>query len=161
MNPQEQAAAASSAVDRETEIALGNPLLNLQAALGQSPSAGPASPAPSSRAASTAGGSSSFAVKRRWDDDLIFKNQASGQDLDGKGKKEFVNDLLRTEFHRESTGSGDVGCRARVFKSKGAAQANSWPSLSSRQGKEVSAAGYLGRSVFARCGGPFGGIPFM
>jgi len=39
-------------------------------------------------------GSSSFGVKRRWDDDVIFKNQARG--VSETPKKEFVNDLLRT-----------------------------------------------------------------
>jgi len=92
---QEREAAASASVSREAEIATGNPLLNLQAALGQAPT----SPGSSvSGRTSTAG---SFAVKRRWDDDLIFKNQASGIDIDGKPKKEFVNDLLRTDFHRK------------------------------------------------------------
>ncbi|WWC62899.1 uncharacterized protein I303_105497 [Kwoniella dejecticola CBS 10117] len=92
---QDAEVASSAAVDREAQIALGNPLLNLQAALGQSPS----SPAPSTPA-STMGGGGSFAVKRRWDDDLIFKNQASG--LNDKPKKgEFVNDLLRSEFHKK------------------------------------------------------------
>ncbi|WWC96490.1 hypothetical protein V866_003358 [Kwoniella sp. B9012] len=85
--------AASSAQSREAEIALGNPLLNLQAALGQSPS----SPSSTPGSTTTAG---SFTVKRRWDDDLIFKNQASG--LNDKPKKtEFVNDLLRSEFHKK------------------------------------------------------------
>jgi protein CWC15 len=65
-------------------------LLNLQNALGQS------EPAPSATSSATA----SFSVKRRWDDDLIFKNQAAG--LDDKPKKgEFVNDLLRSEFHKK------------------------------------------------------------
>lgn len=30
-----------------------------------------------------------FGVKRRWDDDVIFRNQARG--TEGKDKKEFVN----------------------------------------------------------------------
>lgn len=59
---------------------MGNPLLNLQAAM-----AGNATPG----GASTASGGS-FGVKRRWDDDVIFKNQAN----DEKPRKEFVNDLL-------------------------------------------------------------------
>jgi protein CWC15 len=42
--------------------------------------------------------SSSFGVKRRWDDDVIFKNQARG--TNETPKREFVNDLLRTEFHK-------------------------------------------------------------
>lgn len=41
---------------------------------------------------------SDFNVKRRWDDDVIFKNQARG--TDDKKKKEFVNDLLRSDFHK-------------------------------------------------------------
>lgn len=90
---QDAEASAASAASREQEIATGNPLLNLQAALGQTPST-PGTPA--STTASTAG----FTVKRRWDDDLIFKNQAAG--VDEKGKKgEFVNDLLRSEFHKK------------------------------------------------------------
>ncbi|KAI8889070.1 Cwf15/Cwc15 cell cycle control protein [Backusella circina FSU 941] len=39
-----------------------------------------------------------FSVKRRWDDDVIFKNQARG--IDDKPKKRFVNDMLRSDFHR-------------------------------------------------------------
>ncbi|KAJ2159244.1 complexed with cef1p [Coemansia sp. RSA 552] len=39
-----------------------------------------------------------FSVKRRWDDDVVFRNQA--QD-DGKPKKRFINDMLRSDFHRK------------------------------------------------------------
>lgn len=56
---------------REESIALGNPLLNPKA----------------------------FNVKRRWDDDVVFKNQARGTEQ--KGGKEFVNDLLRSDFHKK------------------------------------------------------------
>ncbi|OAQ87184.1 Cwf15/Cwc15 cell cycle control protein [Purpureocillium lilacinum] len=70
---------------RERHIAYGNPLLNKQ----------------------------DFTMKRRWDDDVVFKNQARGTEDKGK-KKEFVNvsvppaslakhmplDLLRSDFHR-------------------------------------------------------------
>ncbi|PNY26507.1 Pre-mRNA-splicing factor cwc15 [Tolypocladium capitatum] len=56
---------------RERGIAYGNPLLNKQ----------------------------DFTMKRRWDDDVVFKNQARGTEEKGK-KKEFVNDLLRSDFHR-------------------------------------------------------------
>lgn len=64
--------------------------MNLQAALGTATD----SPRATTSIAST------FAVKRRWDDDLIFKNQAVG--IDDKPKKgEFVNDLLRSEFHKK------------------------------------------------------------
>ena len=72
---QEAEASAAKARDRDEEIATGNPLLNLQAALGQTPGT----------PASTAGSTATFAVKRRWDDDLIFKNQASG--VNDKPKK--------------------------------------------------------------------------
>ncbi|KAJ3193289.1 hypothetical protein HK101_005085 [Irineochytrium annulatum] len=40
-----------------------------------------------------------FSVKRRWDDDVVFKNQAKGQDE--APKKRFINDLLRSDFHRK------------------------------------------------------------
>ncbi|KZV96733.1 Cwf15/Cwc15 cell cycle control protein [Exidia glandulosa HHB12029] len=83
---QEAQANALSQADREMEIATANPLLNLAAALGQ------ANPGLSTNAPGT------FAVKRRWDDDLIFKNQAVNSD---KPSGQFVNDLLRTEFHRK------------------------------------------------------------
>ncbi|KAG6041541.1 complexed with cef1p [Claviceps citrina] len=56
---------------RERDIALGNPLLNKP----------------------------DFTIKRRWDDDVVFKNQARGTEERGK-KKEFVNDMLRSDFHR-------------------------------------------------------------
>jgi protein CWC15 len=57
---------AAEEAEREHDIALGNPLLN----------------------------KSDFNVKRRWDDDVIFKNQARG--TEDKRKKEFVN-VRRTE----------------------------------------------------------------
>ncbi|KKY20839.1 putative cwf15 cwc15 cell cycle control family protein [Phaeomoniella chlamydospora] len=62
--------AAKEQEQREVDIALGNPLLNPKA----------------------------FNVQRRWDDDVVFKNQARGTEQ--KGKKEFVNDLLRSDFHK-------------------------------------------------------------
>lgn len=40
-----------------------------------------------------------FKVKRRWDDDVVFKNCARG-DLDSKDKP-FINDALRSEFHKK------------------------------------------------------------
>ncbi|EIW67575.1 hypothetical protein TREMEDRAFT_33472 [Tremella mesenterica DSM 1558] len=84
---QEAESSAKQTASREAEIATGNPLLNLQAALGQTPST------PGST-------TTTFAVKRRWDDDVIFKNQAAG--VSDKPKKgEFVNDLLRSEFHKK------------------------------------------------------------
>jgi len=58
---QEKERAAAEEEEREKDIALGNPLLNKV----------------------------DFNIKRRWDDDVVFKNQARG--TDDKGKKEFVN----------------------------------------------------------------------
>jgi len=78
---------AQQAADREAQLATSNPLLNLAAALGQD-SAGINTTAPGT-----------FSVKRRWDDDLIFKNQAMSARKTEGGK--FVNDLLRTEFHKK------------------------------------------------------------
>jgi protein CWC15 len=43
--------------------------------------------------------SDSFQVKRRWDDDVIFKNCAKS-DFDKK-EQHFINDTIRSEFHRK------------------------------------------------------------
>uniref|UniRef100_A0A914HGF1 Uncharacterized protein n=1 Tax=Globodera rostochiensis TaxID=31243 RepID=A0A914HGF1_GLORO len=59
---------------REENILHGNPLLN------------PAS--------------SEFKVKRRWDDDVVFKNCARGID-ERKKTPSFINDAIRSEFHRK------------------------------------------------------------
>ncbi|KAA0187917.1 Pre-mRNA-splicing factor cwc15 [Fasciolopsis buskii] len=42
---------------------------------------------------------SEFKVKRRWDDDVVFKNCARGE-VDHT-KRGFVNDTLRSEFHKK------------------------------------------------------------
>ncbi|KAL5512471.1 hypothetical protein ACEPAG_3124 [Sanghuangporus baumii] len=76
---------ANAEMAREEQIATANPLLNLAAALGQKTGVNTTAPG-------------TFAVKRRWDDDLIFKNQAIASD---KPQGQFVNDLLRTEFHKK------------------------------------------------------------
>ncbi|KAM8928953.1 spliceosome-associated protein CWC15 homolog [Lycaon pictus] len=60
-------------------ILSGNPLLNLT---------GPSQP------------QANFKVKRGWDDDVVFKNCAKGVD-DQKKDKRFVNDTLRSEFHKK------------------------------------------------------------
>eukprot|EP01025_Chloroclados_australasicus_P006160 TRINITY_DN12008_c0_g2_i4.p1 TRINITY_DN12008_c0_g2~~TRINITY_DN12008_c0_g2_i4.p1 ORF type:complete len:269 (+),score=48.54 TRINITY_DN12008_c0_g2_i4:88-807(+) len=39
----------------------------------------------------------SFNVKRRWDDDVVFKNQARGEP---KVQKRFINDTIRNDFHK-------------------------------------------------------------
>ena len=67
---QEAEKAAKEQDQREFDIARGNPLLNPK----------------------------DFSVKRRWDDDVVFKNQARG--TEDKKPKEFVNDLLRSDFHK-------------------------------------------------------------
>ncbi|KAJ3021925.1 UNVERIFIED_CONTAM: hypothetical protein HDU68_009394 [Siphonaria sp. JEL0065] len=69
---------------REEAMLAGNPLLNGGASVS------------ASSAIVVSGG---FAVKRRWDDDVIFKNQARG--VEERPKKRFVNDLLRSDFHRK------------------------------------------------------------
>lgn len=84
---QEAQQTAQHVADREAQIATANPLLNLAAALGQD----------STGINTTAPGT--FSVKRRWDDDLIFKNQAMSSRKNEGGR--FVNDLLRTEFHKK------------------------------------------------------------
>lgn len=56
---------------KEAELLRGNPLLNNPA---------------------------SFSVKRRWDDDVVFKNQARGET---KAPKRFINDTIRNDFHRK------------------------------------------------------------
>ncbi|KAJ6444739.1 Pre-mRNA-splicing factor cwc15 [Purpureocillium lavendulum] len=61
-NKQEAERAKEEEEARERHIAYGNPLLNKQ----------------------------DFTMKRRWDDDVVFKNQARGTEDKGK-KKEFVN----------------------------------------------------------------------
>ncbi|XP_013392698.1 spliceosome-associated protein CWC15 homolog [Lingula anatina] len=40
-----------------------------------------------------------FKVKRRWDDDVVFKNCARGEE--DKSKRGFINDSLRSEFHKK------------------------------------------------------------
>jgi protein CWC15 len=64
--------AAQEEEQREIDIARGNPLLNTR----------------------------DFTMKRRWDDDVVFKNQARGTE-DKNKKKEFINDMLRSDFHKK------------------------------------------------------------
>eukprot|EP01065_Artemidia_motanka_P038756 TRINITY_DN47601_c0_g1_i1.p1 TRINITY_DN47601_c0_g1~~TRINITY_DN47601_c0_g1_i1.p1 ORF type:complete len:209 (+),score=94.11 TRINITY_DN47601_c0_g1_i1:60-629(+) len=44
-------------------------------------------------------GASAMGVKRRWDDDVVFRNQA--RDPDAGAKRRFVNDTIRSDFHRK------------------------------------------------------------
>merc|ERR1712150_366741 len=40
-----------------------------------------------------------FKVKRRWNDDVVFKNCARGEEE--RKQKHFINDSLRNEFHKK------------------------------------------------------------
>ncbi|XP_005106795.1 protein CWC15 homolog [Aplysia californica] len=40
-----------------------------------------------------------FKVKRRWDDDVVFKNCAKGDE--SRTSRGFINDTLRSEFHKK------------------------------------------------------------
>uniref|UniRef100_A0A8D8VBD0 Protein CWC15 homolog n=1 Tax=Cacopsylla melanoneura TaxID=428564 RepID=A0A8D8VBD0_9HEMI len=62
---------------RMENILSGNPLLNYS---GQA-------------------GKSDLKVKRRWDDDVVFKNCARSEP--DKKNEQFINDSLRSEFHRK------------------------------------------------------------
>jgi protein CWC15 len=57
---------------RKDELATGNPLLDL-------------------------GASGDFRTKRRWDDDVVFRNQARDEPKVGK---RFINDTIRSDFHK-------------------------------------------------------------
>ncbi|CAI5471926.1 unnamed protein product [Closterium sp. Yama58-4] len=67
----EKEQAEQEAKAREREMARGNPIM--------------------------AAGGSAFAVKRRWDDDVVFRNQAKDEQ---KPTKRFINDTIRSDFHR-------------------------------------------------------------
>lgn len=47
---------------------------------------------------SSVASSSEYTVKRRWDDDVVFRNQARDEP---KEKKRFVNDTIRNDFHQK------------------------------------------------------------
>lgn len=49
-------------------------------------------------AAGVAGAAASGSVKRRWDDDVVFRNQTAGEER--KVRKRFINDTVRNDFHR-------------------------------------------------------------
>ena len=68
---------------RMENILKGNPLLN-----------------PSTKTAAQPA-NTDFRVKRRWDDDVVFKNCAKADGSSGEKRvAQFVNDSLRSEFHR-------------------------------------------------------------
>ena len=70
-------AAAEEQAQLEEAALTGNPLLN-----------------------ATGGGdaSSSGRLKRRWNDDVVFRNQARGEP--DQNKKRFINDTVRNDFHK-------------------------------------------------------------
>jgi len=70
---QERQQAEEEANMKEAELMRGNPLININ-------------------------NPGSFSVKRRWDDDVVFKNQARGET---KTQKRFINDTIRSDFHRK------------------------------------------------------------
>eukprot|EP00555_Chaetoceros_dichaeta_P012933 CAMPEP_0198260842 /NCGR_PEP_ID=MMETSP1447-20131203/9706_1 /TAXON_ID=420782 /ORGANISM="Chaetoceros dichaeta, Strain CCMP1751" /LENGTH=265 /DNA_ID=CAMNT_0043948587 /DNA_START=33 /DNA_END=830 /DNA_ORIENTATION=- len=45
-----------------------------------------------------AGGDTSGKLKRRWNDDVVFRNQAKGEP--DQSKKRFINDTVRNDFHK-------------------------------------------------------------
>merc|ERR1719324_1352691 len=75
---QEREAAEQDTKERDSAVLQGNPLLD------------------PTRLGGAAGGS--FAVKRRWDDDVVFKNQAREPK---KEERRFINDTVRNDFHRK------------------------------------------------------------
>ena len=44
--------------------------------------------------------SASFGVKRRWDEDVVFRGQTRGEDVSSKTPRRFINDSIRSDFHR-------------------------------------------------------------
>jgi len=64
----------AAAAVKNAELAKGNPLLT-----------------------AIQGASGSFNVKKRWDEDVIFKNQARNEP---KKEQRFINDTIRNDFHR-------------------------------------------------------------
>jgi protein CWC15 len=68
---QEETQRADHEREQEQAVMAGNPLINA---------------------------SEGFQVKRRWDDDVVFKNQSRGAPVQ---KKRFVNDAIRNDFHKK------------------------------------------------------------
>jgi protein CWC15 len=70
------AEAAAELEEKRSELAAGNPLLDLGGG-GR--------------------GGGDFRTKRRWDDDVVFRNQARDEPKVGK---RFINDTIRSDFHK-------------------------------------------------------------
>ncbi|KAK9388101.1 Pre-mRNA-splicing factor Cwf15/Cwc15 [Lipomyces mesembrius] len=73
---QERERQDAEAAEREQQAIRGNPLLSFND-----------------------GFVSSSKLAKRWDEDVVFKNQAKG--VDDKPKGGFINDMLRSDFHRK------------------------------------------------------------
>lgn len=69
--------AAEEQAQMEEAALTGNPLLN---------------------SSSAAAAASSGRLKRRWNDDVVFRNQARGEP--DQNKKRFINDTVRNDFHK-------------------------------------------------------------
>lgn len=79
---EEREKAEQDEAERERDVAGGNPLLNQQP--------------------------KDFGVKRRWDDDVVFRNQARGTD-DKDKKKEFINVSRMAEGVCRAAANMDIG----------------------------------------------------
>jgi protein CWC15 len=71
----EEEAAREEEARRKAEVAGGNPLLQEQ----------------------LASQSGDFRMKRRWDDDVVFRNQAANEPAK---QRRFINDTVRNDFHK-------------------------------------------------------------
>ncbi|EED95076.1 hypothetical protein THAPSDRAFT_261201, partial [Thalassiosira pseudonana CCMP1335] len=71
-------AAAEEQAQMEEAALTGNPLLN--------------------SSSSAAAAASSGRIKRRWNDDVVFRNQAKNEP--DQNKKRFINDTVRNDFHK-------------------------------------------------------------
>lgn len=68
---EKEAAAAKEDEQLEEAALIGNPLLASDVASGK--------------------------LKRKWNDDVVFRNQAKGEP---EAKKRFINDTIRNDFHK-------------------------------------------------------------
>ena len=82
-----QEAAEVEEVER-AELMGGNPLLAGKLAAAAAAAGG---------SGDGGAGGASFALKRRWDEDVVFRNQARGEP---KQQRRFINDTIRSDFHR-------------------------------------------------------------
>ena len=75
----ERESSEEAAAERDSSILQSNPLLD------------------PTRLGASGGAAGSFAVKRRWDDDVVFKNQSREPK---KEARRFINDTVRNDFHK-------------------------------------------------------------